>query len=107
MGDEEEPVAQIYSEIAPGMESAIGAPTIKAVDHYILSTPVEPQSTQPETKLSEETNKPLAAIEEEVLPIPPIVDAAPILEDTSPLAQSTILGSAVLDGMATPLPEVS
>lgn len=107
--EEEDPVAQIYSEIAPGMESAIGAPTIEAVDHYILSTPpVEPRS-QLETKLSEETSKPLAAIEEEVLAIPPIVDAAPILEDASPhtsfLAQSTILGTAVLDSL--PLPPAS
>jgi len=83
--EEEEPHAQIYSEIDPGMESAMGAPTIEAVDHYILSAPLVE-----EAKLLEEKNKPLTAIEEEESSSPPIVDAAPV-EEAAPLAKSTIL----------------
>jgi hypothetical protein len=73
---DEDPIAQIYSEIPPDMESAISTPTITAVDHYILSTP---PSTE-EAKLAEESSKSLMVIEEaESLPI---IDAAPVLETT-------------------------
>lgn len=74
---EEEPVAQIYSEVDPGMESAIGAPTIEAVEHYILSAPPPPE----EAKISDEQSKPLSAIEEE--DHLPLVDAAPISRQES------------------------
>lgn len=71
---DEDPIAQIYSEIPPDMESAISTPTITAVDHYILSTPQFAE----EAKLVEESSKLLMAIdEEESLPI---IDAAPVLE---------------------------
>ena len=56
---DEDPIAQIYSEIPRDMESTISTPTITAVDHYILSTP---PSTE-EAKLAEESIKSLMVIE--------------------------------------------
>lgn len=73
---EEEPIAQIYSEVDPDMESAMEAPTIEAVEHYILAAP-PPE----EAKISDEQSKPLSAIEEE--DHLPLVDAALISKEES------------------------
>lgn len=71
---DEDPIAQIYSEIPADMESAMSTPTITAVDHYILSTPPPAE----ETKFTEESSKLLMAIEEEESL--PIIDAAPVFD---------------------------
>lgn len=93
---DEDPIAQVYSEIPSGVESAFGdPPKIKPVDHVVLSIPpvmtdeattaperklgdVVPQTDIPESKLSDEPSKPLSAIKEE--DNLPIVDASQVLE---------------------------
>jgi len=84
---EEDPIAQIYAEVAPGMDSAFETPSIEAVDHFILSTPVILE----EAKISDEQGKPLTAIEEEEHL--PFVDAAPVptvTEEMSPVAAAAV-----------------
>eukprot|EP00546_Thalassionema_frauenfeldii_P000257 CAMPEP_0178931358 /NCGR_PEP_ID=MMETSP0786-20121207/21870_1 /TAXON_ID=186022 /ORGANISM="Thalassionema frauenfeldii, Strain CCMP 1798" /LENGTH=1100 /DNA_ID=CAMNT_0020608235 /DNA_START=318 /DNA_END=3620 /DNA_ORIENTATION=+ len=93
---DEDPVAQIYSEIPSDMDSAFDdSPKIEAVDHVVLSTqPITADESTtstskqseiiahptdvPKTKLSDEPSKPLSAIKEEENF--PFADAAPVLE---------------------------
>jgi hypothetical protein len=92
---EEDPVAQIYSDAATGIDSDFEIPSIEAVDHYILSAPVIAPVILEETKNSDEQSKPLTAIEEEEHV--PIVDADPvstIVEGITPLSSQVEEGEA-------------
>lgn len=52
--------SQIYSEVSPHMESAIGAPTIRAVDHLVLSSSSTADSDEKETNDTVVTAMPFA-----------------------------------------------
>eukprot|EP00541_Cyclophora_tenuis_P012666 CAMPEP_0116575524 /NCGR_PEP_ID=MMETSP0397-20121206/20004_1 /TAXON_ID=216820 /ORGANISM="Cyclophora tenuis, Strain ECT3854" /LENGTH=179 /DNA_ID=CAMNT_0004104423 /DNA_START=110 /DNA_END=650 /DNA_ORIENTATION=- len=85
---EQEASAQIYSEVSPDMESAIGSPTIEVVDHVVLSATDTAEGSIDDVLYSSKArvSKPLTAIEEEdepfaaVLAEPPLVEASAVQE---------------------------